>query len=80
VTEWEHHQRVAAVNPESPLSLNRLREQLDFGLNNDSGRFACTLPAAAPEIIRPKDRWFIAALQPGLKGIQVTPLSWEKRQ
>ena len=75
-----HHRHAAAVNPESPLSLNRLREQLDFGLNKDSGRSACMLPAAAPEMIRPKDRWFIAALQPGLKGIQVTPLSWEKRQ
>jgi len=56
------------------------RDPLDFGLNNDAGHFVCTLPVAAPEIIRFKDEWFIAALLPSLKGIQVAPLSWEKRR
>lgn len=55
------------------------RDPLDFGLNDDSGHFVCTLPVAAPEIIRYKDQWFIAALLPSLKGIQVAPLSWDKR-
>ena len=33
---------------------------------------------AAPEIILYKDQWFIAALLPSLKGIQVSHLTWEK--
>jgi hypothetical protein len=35
------------------------------------------LPVAAPEILHPGDDWFIAALRPDLKGIQVARLRWE---
>ena len=55
------------------------RDPLDFGLNNDAGHFICTLPVAAPEIVRDQDQWVIAALLPSLKGIQVAHLTWEKR-
>ena len=54
------------------------RDPLDFGVDNDEGHFLRTLPVAAPEIIRYEDRWFIAALLPSLKGIQVSHLTWEK--
>lgn len=53
------------------------REPLDFGLNSDSGHFVCTLPVAAPELVRHKNQWFIAALLPSLHGIQLAPLAWD---
>jgi len=52
-------------------------DPFDFGLDNDKDHFVCTLPVAAPEIIKDKDEWFIAALLPDLKGIQVSHLIWE---
>jgi hypothetical protein len=54
------------------------RYPLDFGLDHDEGHFVCTLPVAAPEIIRRGQEWFLAALLPSLKGIQVSHLSWDK--
>lgn len=53
-------------------------DPLDFGLDNDEGHFVSTLPVAAPEIIQHKNEWFIAALLPSLKGIQVSRLEWKK--
>src|SRR6266581_676089 len=53
-------------------------DPLDFGVDNDEGHFLCTLPLAAPEIIHYQDQWFIGALLPSLKGIQVSRLTWEK--
>jgi hypothetical protein len=50
---------------------------IDFGVNNDEEHFVCTLPVAAPEIIKYKDGWFIAALLPSLKGIQLSRLVWD---
>jgi hypothetical protein len=35
-----------------------------------------TLPVAAPEIIQHDGRWYLAALRPDLKGIQITGLEW----
>ena len=55
-------------------------DPLDFGADNDEGHFVCTLPVAAPEIIRSENQWFIAALLPSLKGIQISRLTWEKFQ
>jgi len=51
---------------------------LDFGLDNDKEHFVCTLPVAAPEIVKDKGEWFIAALLPNLKGIQVSRFTWIK--
>jgi len=53
-------------------------DPLDFGIDHDAGHFIGTLPCAAPEIIRHGDDFYIAALLPSLKGIQVAPLKWEK--
>jgi hypothetical protein len=52
-------------------------DPFDFGLDNDKEHFVCTLPVAAPEIIHYKGEWFIAALLPNLKGIQLSHLIWE---
>jgi hypothetical protein len=52
-------------------------DPLDFGVDHDAGHFVCTLPVAAPEIIRHDGAYFIAALLPSLKGIQVAKLKWE---
>jgi hypothetical protein len=53
-------------------------DPLDFGLDHDQDHLVCTLPVAAPEIIHQAKQWFLAALLPDLKGIQVTRLTWEK--
>ncbi len=49
---------------------------LDFGMNNDTGHFVCKLPIAAPEVFQFKGDWFVAALLPGLNGIQISHLTW----
>lgn len=53
------------------------RDPLDFGVDHDEGHFVCTLPVAAPELIHYQGQWFIAALLPSLKGIQVAHLAWD---
>jgi hypothetical protein len=52
------------------------RDPLDFGIDNDANHFVTAFPVAAPEIIRHEGKWFIAALLPSLKGIQIAPLEW----
>jgi len=49
---------------------------MDFGVDHDQGHFVCTLPIAAPEIIRHEGQYYVAALLPSLKGIQVARLEW----
>ena len=51
------------------------KDPMDFGVENDR-YFVCTLPVAAPEIILYEGRYYIAALLPSLKGIQVAKLTW----
>jgi len=51
-------------------------DPFDFGMDNDREHFVCTLPVAAPEIIKDNGEWFIAALLPTLKGIQISRLTW----
>jgi hypothetical protein len=53
------------------------RDPLDFGIAHDEGHFVCTLPLAAPEIIRHHNEWFIASLLPSLKGIRIARLTWD---
>lgn len=48
---------------------------LDFGVGTDRCRIG-TLPVAAPEIICFHNRWYIAALKPGLDGIRIARLAW----
>jgi hypothetical protein len=52
------------------------RDPLDFGINNDDEHYVTKLPVAAPEIFRHEDAWYMAALLPSLKGIQITRLEW----
>jgi hypothetical protein len=54
------------------------RDPLDFGIDNDAGHLVCSVPVAAPEIIRQGEKWFMAALLPSLKGIQLREFNWEK--
>jgi len=56
----------------------RSTDPLNFGIHNDEGHFVCKLPVAAPEIIKHEGQYYIAALLPSLKGIQVAPLKWKK--
>jgi hypothetical protein len=61
-------------NPKT--SVYHSRDPLDFGIDDDAGHFVTTLPVAAPEIIQHDGKWFIAALLPNLKGIQIASLEW----
>ena len=54
------------------------RDPLDFGIDNDVEHHVTTLPVAAPEIFQHEGRWFMAALLPTLKGIQISRLEWVK--
>jgi hypothetical protein len=56
-------------------SVYRSKDPLSFGINDDS-KLVCVLPLAAPEIIESDGSYFIAALLPSLKGIQVARLKW----
>jgi hypothetical protein len=51
-------------------------DPLDFGVNNDLANLVTSLPVAAPEIFQHEGQWFIAALLPTLKGIQLARLDW----
>jgi len=51
-------------------------DPLDFGVDNDKDHFLCTLPCAAPEIFKTQGKYYIAALLPSLKGIQIARLDW----
>ena len=53
------------------------KDPLNFGVDNDEGYFVCTLPVAAPEIFKHEGQWYMAALLPSLKGIQIGRLAWE---
>ena len=58
-------------------SVYRSEDPLDFGVNDDR-KLVCTLPVAAPEIVRHEGQWHIASLLPSLKGIRVARLEWTK--
>jgi hypothetical protein len=50
-----------------------------FGINQDERYFVCTLPVAAPEIIRHEGQYYVAALNEGaLDGIRIARLTWSK--
>jgi hypothetical protein len=56
----------------------RSADPLNFGVDDDKFR-VCTLPVAAPEIIRDRGQFYIAALRGDLKGIQVARLRWSDK-
>ena len=69
--------RTQRYGAEAQTSIYFSRDPLDFGVDRDEGHFVCTLPVAAPEIVRHQGRYYIAALMPNLKGIQIARLNWE---
>jgi len=50
-------------------------DPMNFGVNDDS-HLVCSLPVAAPELTRHEGKWYMAALLPSLKGIQIARLQW----
>lgn len=72
---WYYLFRTQRYGRGARTSVYRSKDSMDFGVGDD--RFlVCTLPVAAPEIIRYKQEDYIASLLPSLKGIQVTRLKW----
>ena len=56
----------------------RSKDPTDFGVDDDRYLVAL-LGVAAPEIVTIGDTTYVAALRPGLDGIQVAHLSWLPR-
>jgi len=52
-------------------------DPMDFGVDHDANHLVGTIPVAAPEILRVGEKWYMAALLPTLKGIQVREFTWE---
>jgi len=52
------------------------RDPLDFGINNDAEHYCTARPVAAPEIFEHEGQWYMAALLPSLKGIQLARMEW----
>ena len=53
-------------------------DPMDFGINRDEGHLIASLPVAAPEVFQEDHQWFIGALLPSLKGIQMARLEWAR--
>jgi hypothetical protein len=54
----------------------RSADPMMFGINQDERYLVGTLPVAAPEIVRYKGEFYVAALHPNLDGIRVAKLAW----
>ena len=52
------------------------QDPFDFGVDHDEKHLVCSLPYAAPEIIKSEGHYYMAALLPTLKGIQIARLEW----
>jgi hypothetical protein len=68
--------RTQAYGKNAQTSVYHSRDPLNFGIDNDAEHYVTTLPVAAPEIFRHEGQWYLAALLPSLKGIQITRLEW----
>lgn len=68
--------RTQAYGKDARTSVYHSRDPLDFGIDNDAEHYVTTLPVAAPEVFRHEGQWYLAALLPSLKGIQITRLEW----
>ena len=60
-------------------SVYHSKDPLHFGIDEDAKHLVTTLPIAAPELIHHEGQWYVAALLPSLKGIQVTRMTWAKK-
>jgi len=67
--------RTQRYGKEAISTIYRSKGPMDFGVNDDR-YLVCRMPVAAPEIIFHEGRWYIAALLPSLKGIQLARLDW----
>jgi len=52
------------------------RDPLNFGVDDNESFYVCSLPIAAPEIVKVDGQYFIAVLLPSLKGIQIARLNF----
>lgn len=52
------------------------RDPLNFGVDDNASFYVSSLPIAAPEIAKVDGQYFIAALLPSLKGIQIARLNF----
>lgn len=68
--------RTQRYGPEAQTMVYYSRNPLDFGIDNDAEHYVTALPVAAPEIFEHDGQWYMAALLPSLKGIQITRLEW----
>jgi hypothetical protein len=51
------------------------RDPMDFGIDTDD-HYVCSLPIAAPEIVRHESKYYVACLLPNLQGIRIARLEW----
>ncbi len=68
--------RTQAYGRNAQTMVYHSRNPLDFGIDNDAEHYVATLPVAAPEVFQHEGQWFMAALLPTLKGIQITRMEW----
>jgi hypothetical protein len=75
--ESEHYYlfRTQRYGANAQTTVYRSKNPLDFGINDDR-YLVCTLPVAAPEIIEHEESYYMAALLPSLKGIQIARFKW----
>lgn len=67
--------RTQRYGQNAQTSVFRSKDPLNFGPGADDC-LVSRMPVAAPEIIQVGDRWYMAALLPSLKGIQIAPMRW----
>jgi hypothetical protein len=72
---WFYLFRTQRYGKGAQTSVYRSKDPLDFGVNDDQ-YLVCTLPIAAPEIVRDQGQEYVAALLASLKGIQIGRLKW----
>ena len=72
---WFYLFRTQRYGADAQTRVYRSRDPLAFGIDDDHDLVAL-LPVAAPEIVTEVDETYIAALRPGLDGIQIARLAW----
>lgn len=71
--------RTQRYGQEAITRVYRSEDPMDFGIDDDK-YLVCSLPVAAPEIIRHQGRDYIACLLPSLKGIRIAGLKWVEKE
>jgi hypothetical protein len=73
---WYYLFRTQRYGVGAQTSVYRSKDPMDFGIKDDK-YLVCTLPVAAPEIVRHDGKDYIACLLPSLKGIRIAHLDWK---